>query len=317
MRADHEVREGTKLGDRYRLESPLGRGSMGRVWKARDLHLGRPVAVKTVIMDADVFPDARERERLQRRFEREARAAATLDSANVATVHDADLTGDLRWLVMQLVDGATLGMLLGERERLDVSSAAAVAAQICAGLAAAHAAGLVHRDIKPENVMVRRDGVVKILDFGLVKPMAGDGSRLTSTGHQVGNLLYASPELLNGTPALDARSDLYSVGCLLHHLLAGAPPFPSKVLTAVVNGHLNQYPPALAELGVHVPDGLQALVFALLAKDRENRPASAADVYGALGPWLPAPSVGPAVLRGFGPEDPRRPFALPQGPYPV
>jgi serine/threonine protein kinase len=310
------VREGTVLGERYRLEYPLGRGSMGRVWHGRDLHLDRPVAVKTVITDAAVLSDSREHDRLQQRFAREARAAATLDSSNVATVYDADITGDLRWLVMQLVEGATLGTVLGERERLDVASAAAVAAQICSGLAPAHAAGLIHRDLKPENVMIRRDGVVKILDFGLVKLAADDGPALTTTGQRLGNLLYASPELLSGSPAPDTRSDLYSVGCLLHHLLAGAPPFPSENPMALLNGHLHGRPPTFAEQGVDVPEGLQALTSSLLAKDREDRPACAADVYSALGPWLPTPSTA-AGLHRFAPEDPRRPFILPQGPYPV
>lgn len=313
----HAVRAGTVLGDRYELDRPLGRGSMGHVWQGHDLRLGRTVAVKTVITEANVLADSREHDRLQRRLAREARAAATLDSANVATVYDADVTGDLRWLVMQLVEGATLGTILDERARIDVASAAAVAAQICSGLAAAHAAGLVHRDLKPENVMVRRDGVVKILDFGLVKLAADDGPRLTTTGQRPGNLLYASPELLSGTPTLDGRSDLYSVGCLLHHLLAGAPPFPSERPMAVLNAHLHEPPPALAEHGVDVPEGLQTLVYALLTKDREQRPSSAADVYGALGPWLPVPRAGSTALRSFGPEDPRRPFVLPQGPYPV
>jgi serine/threonine protein kinase len=289
---------------------------MGRVWHGRDLRLGRPVAVKTVITDAAVLADSREHDRLQQRFAREARAAATLDSSNVATVYDADITGDLRWLVMQLVEGATLGTVLGERERLDVASASAVAAQICSGLAAAHAAGLIHRDLKPENVMIRRDGVVKILDFGLVKLAADDGPALTTTSQHLGNLRYASPELASGSPAPDTRSDLYSVGCLLHHLLAGAPPFPSENPMALLNGHLHEPPPAIAEQGVDVPEGLQALVSKLLAKDREDRPACAADVYSALTPWLPAPSIADG-LRRFAPEDPRRPFILPQGPYPV
>ncbi|MER5597712.1 serine/threonine-protein kinase [Streptomyces sp. NPDC002265] len=312
----HAVREGTVLGDRYELEQPLGRGSMGRVWKGRDRRLGRPIAVKTVITDAAVLADSREYDRLQQRFAREARAAATLDSSNVAIVYDADITGDLRWLVMQLVEGETLGTVLGERERLDVTSACAVAAQICSGLAAAHTAGLIHRDLKPENVMIRRDGVVKILDFGLVKLAADDGPALTTTGQRLGNLVYASPELLSGTPAPDARSDLYSVGCLLHHLLAGTPPFPSENPMALLNGHLNGRPPTLTEQGVDVPEGLQALVSSLMAKSREGRPDSAADVYGALGPWLPTPSAA-ADLRGFASEDPRRPFILPQGPYQV
>ncbi|MFF3497307.1 serine/threonine-protein kinase [Streptomyces sp. NPDC002795] len=307
------IGEGTVLRDRYQLDRALGRGSMGHVWQGRDLHLGRPVAVKTVA--AEALADGQERERFRRRFEREAKAAAALDSANVANVYDADITGDLHWLVMQLVDGATLGMVLDEQERLDTTSAAAVGAQLCSGLAAAHAAGLVHRDLKPENVMIRRDGVVKILDFGLVKLMSDEGPRLTETGQQPGNLLYASPELLSGTPALDARSDLYSVGCLLHHLLAGTPPFPPGQPLDVLNRHLNVDPPALADCGAEVPDELQSLVSALLAKKPADRPASAVEVYTALGTWLPASRPGRAALREFGPEDPRRPFVLPQGPY--
>ncbi|MFJ6783518.1 serine/threonine-protein kinase [Streptomyces yangpuensis] len=309
------IGKGTVLKERYRLERPLGRGSMGHVWQGLDLHLGRPVAVKLVA--ADALSDDQELQRFRQRFQREARAAAALDSANVATVYDADITGDLHWLVMQLVDGATLGMLLDERERFDVTSAAAVAAQICSGLSAAHAAGLVHRDLKPENVMVRRDGLVKILDFGLVKLVADDGPSLTVTGEHPGNLMYASPELLSGACAPDARSDLYGVGCLLHHLLAGAPPFAAAHPMTVLQQHLHDTPPLLAEYGVDVPDGLQALVSALLSKERGDRPASAAEVYGALGPWLPAARPGPAALGELSTEDPRRPFVLPQGPYPV
>ncbi|MEO3976474.1 serine/threonine-protein kinase [Streptomyces sp. CAU 1734] len=311
----HAVREGTVLKDRYRLDHALGRGSMGRVWQGLDLHLRRPVAVKTIALDSAA--DAEGRERFQRRFEREARAAAALDSANVATVHDADITGELHWLVMQLVEGATLGTVLAERERLDTASAVAVAAQISSGLAAAHAAGLIHRDLKPENIMIRRDGVVKILDFGLVKLMSDDGPRLTSTGGQVGNLLYASPELITGHPAPDGRSDLYSVGCLLHHLLSGVPPFPplrADQPLAVIRGHLDGAPPPLAELGIEVPAELQALLSALLAKAPGARPGSAAEVYDALRPWLPGSAAGSSGPRAFGAEDPRRPFVLPQGP---
>ncbi|MFE7568035.1 protein kinase [Streptomyces sp. NPDC057539] len=152
------------------------------------------MAVKTVARES--VADAEERER----FEREARVTAALDSANVATVHDVDTTGELHWLVVQLVDGATLDTVPAERKRLDIASAVAVAAQACSGLAAAHGAGLVHRDLKPTNVMIRWDGVVKILDFGPVKLMPDDGPRLTSTGGQLVNLVYTSPELITGHP---------------------------------------------------------------------------------------------------------------------
>ncbi|MEU2625892.1 serine/threonine-protein kinase [Kitasatospora sp. NPDC007106] len=306
---------GVVLGGRYRLEQPLGRGSMGQVWQGRDLHLGRAVAVKTVAAELVTGPE--DRAYALRRFEREARAAAALDHANIAMVHDADITGTTCWLVMQLVDGATLDLLLGECERMDVAAAASVAAQLCAGLAAAHAEGLVHRDLKPENVMIRRDGVLKILDFGLVKLIADSGPRITLPGEQPGNLRYASPELLAGTPVVDARSDLYSVGCLLHHMLAGEPPFPGGNPATLVAAHLGTPPPPLTDYGVEVPAGLQAVITALLEKDREDRPCSAAEVYGALGPFLPRAEPGEAAMRTFGPEDPRRPFVLPQAPYPV
>ncbi|AXG81282.1 serine/threonine-protein kinase [Streptomyces paludis] len=310
-----DIRAGALLGHRYRLEQPLGRGAMGQVWQGRDEHLERKVAVKTVV--SELLVEAVEREQAQARFQREAKAAAALDHTNIATVHDADISGDVFWLVMQLVDGATLATVLDERDRLDPDAAAAAGAQLCSGLAAAHAADLVHRDLKPENVMVRRDGVVKILDFGLVKLVSDPGPRLTATGMRAGNLLYASPELIGGSRDLDGRSDLYSVGCLLHHMLTGAPPFPAAGPAALVRAHLTEPPPVLADSGVTVPDGLQELVHTLLAKDRDDRPASAAEVYAALGPFLPVSAPGADTLRRFGPEDPRRPFVMPLGPYPV
>jgi serine/threonine protein kinase len=234
-------------------------------------------------------------------------------------VYDADVTGDICWIAMQLIDGATLDLALGEQpgERLDVTSAAAVAAQLCAGLSAAHAAGLVHRDLKPENVMIRRDGVVKILDFGLVKLVADGGPRLTLTGEQLGNIVYASPELLSGSPDLDGRSDLYSVGCLLHQLLVGVPPFPPQQPALLLARHLRERPQPLSTYGADIPEPLQALLDALLAKDRAARPRTAEDVYAALGPFLPGADPGRAVGGPFAPEDPRRPFVLPQAPYSV
>ncbi|MFF3158533.1 serine/threonine-protein kinase [Streptomyces sp. NPDC057910] len=307
------VGRGTVLGERYCLEQPLGRGSMGQVWSGLDRHLQRRVAVKTLASDR--FDDPADRARLKLRFEREAKASAALDHANVATVYDADITSELCWLVMQLIDGTTLGVLLDEQERLAPDAAAAVTAQICSGLASAHAAGLVHRDLKPENVMVRRDGVVKILDFGLVKHMTEQGARLTASGESPGNFRYASPELLTGSAKLDARSDLYSVGCLLHHLLAGSEPFATEPPVVQLRSRLTGPPPSLAALGVDAPPGLQDLVAALLAPAPADRPASAREVYAALGPHLPASRCGDArTLAAYGPEDPRRPFVLPQGP---
>ncbi|MFI1372333.1 serine/threonine-protein kinase [Streptomyces longwoodensis] len=304
------------IHDRYRLESVLGRGAMGYVWQARDLPLDRPVAVKTVA--TELLAVASSRDAALARFDRETRAAARLDHANVATVLDASITEDTCCLVMELIDGTTLEYLFDQQEdgRFDVPSAAAVAAQLCAGLSAVHTAGLVHRDLKTQNVMVRRDGVVKILDFGLVKLLGDTDPRLTMTGEGVGNLICASPELLAGRDPLDGRSDLYAVGCLLHHMLTGETPFPTDQPALLASHHLASPPPLAADVGARVPRDLQNLITALLAKRPDDRPASAAEVYAGLAPYLPEPEPGLAVRRTPA-EDPRRPFLVPQGPMPL
>ncbi|MEU2159516.1 serine/threonine-protein kinase [Streptomyces sp. NPDC019208] len=304
---------GKVLRSRYRLDRILGRGAMGLVWQGTDLYLERPVAVKTVAADLLALPDWRPT--ALARFEREAKAAACLDHANVTTVYDAAVTEDVCCLVMQLVDGTTLDNVIdcADDGRLSVSAAVSVAAQLCSGLSAAHAAGLVHRDLKPQNVMVRTSGVVKILDFGLVKVLSNTDPRLTMTGETLGNVSYASPELLAGESPLDGRSDLYAVGCLLHHMLTGQPPFPGGGVADLVTRHLTASPPRLADWGVDAPAALHDLLRALLAKRPEDRPDSAAAVYAALAPYLPTPDPG-LVTRRMPPEDPRRPFLVPQGP---
>jgi len=307
---------GLVLRDRYRLESVLGRGAMGQVWRGCDLYLERPVAVKTVAAELLAVP--RSREEALERFRREARAAARLDHPNITTVFDASITDGVCCLVMELIEGTTLEYLFDQQEdgRFDVPSAAAVTAQLCAGLSAAHAAGLVHRDLKTQNVMVRRDGVVKILDFGLVKLLADTDPRLTMTGEGIGNIVYASPELLSGRDRIDGRSDLYAVGCLLHHMLTGETPFATDQPALLASRHLSSPPPLISDSGVEVPGDLQELVTALLAKSPDDRPSSAAEVYAALAPHLPDPDPRLATRRGL-PEDPRRPFLVPQGPRPV
>ncbi|MFD5235090.1 serine/threonine-protein kinase [Streptomyces tendae] len=304
---------GRVLRGRYRLDRILGRGAMGHVWQGTDEYLERPVAVKTVAADLLALPDWRDT--ALARFEREAKAAARLDHANITTVYDAAVTEDVCCLVMQLVDGTTLDNVIDGADdgRLPVAAAVAVAAQLCSGLSAAHAAGLVHRDLKPQNVMVRASGLVKILDFGLVKVLSNTDPRLTMTGETLGNVAYASPELLSGDAALDGRADLYAVGCLLHHMLTGRPPFPSEGIAELVTAHLAAAPPRLTDHGVCAPSTLQDLVLALLAKRPDDRPASAVEVYTALAPHLPAPEPKLAARR-MAPEDPRRPFLVPQSP---
>ncbi|MET9727564.1 serine/threonine-protein kinase [Streptomyces zaomyceticus] len=311
-----DLASGMVICDRYRLESVLGRGVMGQVWRGRDLPLDRPVAVKTVA--TELLAVASSRDAALTRFGRETRAAARLDHANVAVVFDASITDEMCCLVMEMIDGTTLDYLFDQQEdgRFDIASAVAVAAQLCAGLSAVHAADLVHRDLKTQNIMVRRDGIVKILDFGLVKLLSDTDPRLTTTGEGIGNLYCASPELLSGRDQIDGRSDLYAVGCLLHHMLTGETPFPTDQPALLASHHLATPPPLVAEAGVCVPRDLQDLITALLAKRPEDRPASAAEVYAGLAPYLPQPEPGLAVKR-TPPEDPRRPFLVPQGPVPL
>lgn len=180
-----KIAPGMVLRDRYQLKSVLGRGVMGQVWQGCDLYLERPVAVKTVAAELLAVP--RTRTAALTRFKREAQAAARLDHPNITTVFDASVTDDTCCLVMELIEGTTLEHLFDQQEggRFDVPSAAAVTAQLCAGLSAAHAVGLVHRDLKTQSVMIRRDGVVKILDFGLVKLLADADPRLTVVGSHV------------------------------------------------------------------------------------------------------------------------------------
>ncbi|SNT19582.1 serine/threonine-protein kinase [Actinacidiphila glaucinigra] len=305
---------GMVLRDRYQLKSVLGRGVMGQVWQGRDLYLDRPVAVKTIAAELLAVP--RSRDEALARFKREAQAAARLGHPNITTVFDASITDDTCCLVMELIEGTTLEHLFDQHEdgRFDVPSAAAVAAQLCSGLSAAHAAGLVHRDLKTQNVMVRRDGVVKILDFGLVKLLADTDPRLTMTGEGIGNILCASPELLSGGNELDGRSDLYAVGCLLHHMLTGETPFASDQPALLASHHLSSPPPAISDSDI--PDDLRELVTALLAKHPDDRPSSAVEVYATLARYLPDPNPVLATRRAR-PEDPRRPFLVPQGPWPV
>ncbi|GGX06763.1 hypothetical protein GCM10010297_30410 [Streptomyces malachitofuscus] len=179
---------GKVLCGRYRLDRVLGRGAMGHVWQGTDEYLERPVAIKTVAADLLALPDWR-RTALAR-FEREAKTAARLDHANVTTVYDAAVTEEVCCLVMQLVDGTTLDNVVdcADEGCLSVPATVSVAVQLCSGLSAAHAAGLVHRDLKPQNVMICTSGLVKILDFGLVKVLADTDPQLTMTGETLGNV---------------------------------------------------------------------------------------------------------------------------------
>ena len=202
----------------YRITRTLGQGAFGTVYLAQDTLLERPVAIKELTAAAQANPVAFQR------FLREARAAGSLNHPNIVTVYALKPTDDAVYLVMEYLPGGSLRGLLSQRGRLPVEDAARIAADVCDGLAAAHAKGIVHRDVKPENILLTADGRAKVGDFGIAHvPRSAGGATvggLTQTGFQPGTLVYMSPEQIRGE-GVDGRSDVYQVGAMLHEMLAG------------------------------------------------------------------------------------------------
>ncbi|HEY2738993.1 MAG TPA: serine/threonine-protein kinase, partial [Thermoanaerobaculia bacterium] len=260
----------------YRLIRRLGMGGMGEVFLAYDDRLERPVAIKQIRREAAANPALRER------LLREARAAARLSHPNIVQVYDileAAGDGDSNdrgdSIVMEYVAGRSVAEMLGPGP-LSLAQTVELARQIAAGLAAAHAAGLVHRDLKSENVLVDREGRARILDFGLAKPLDSD-STLTEHGAVLGTYRAMSPEQSRGEPA-DARSDLFSFGVLLYEALTGVSPFAGRTPIETLRRIDEAAPRPVTALRPEVPSELAALVHALLEKDPGRRPADAAGV---------------------------------------
>lgn len=322
---------GEILDGRYRLTEPIGSGGMGRVWQAEDERIGRKVAVK-VLPRVDEDTSAT-------RFAREARAVGGLSSPHIVTLHDfgeARVAGErVLYLVMEHLQGHDLDAVL-ESRRPGLPSPAEVmawAVEICTGLGTAHRAGIVHRDIKPANIWLTTAGTIKILDFGIARmPAAASMTRtdLTAVGFVIGTPLYMSPEQIRAPEVLDSRSDLYSLGCLLHTLLTGGPPFDGAG-TVVLAQHLGDVPepPSARRPELAGFPGLDALILRLLAKEPDERPKDAAEVAAllraAIGAGHPgtlvavevpkAPAPTPAPPAPGSPGDPAAATALGSVPY--
>ncbi|MFD0632974.1 serine/threonine-protein kinase [Catenulispora yoronensis] len=301
---------GLVLDGRYLLQERLGAGGMGEVWRCRDQRIGRDVAVKLLL-------DVRLNTEMEARFEREARVAGNLSSSLIVTLHDyghGDLDGrDVPYLVMELLQGRTLAQIRNdERNSRRVLS---WGAQVCAALEAAHRAGVVHRDIKPSNVMITDDGALKVLDFGIARVIEDGHTRggLTADGTVIGTADYMSPEQAAGQPT-DARSDLYSFGCLLYFLVTARPPFVADSFFGMLQKQLNETPAPPSSYRPGLPPELDSLILALLAKDPAARPPGAKVVREALERMLPTPKPDAAAkaagaARAGGPtgEEPTRP----------
>ncbi|MCU0305274.1 MAG: protein kinase [Thermoanaerobaculales bacterium] len=288
---------------RYTVVSSLGAGGMGEVFRAQDRSLGREVALKVLPRGLAGDPDR------MTRFVREAQSTSSLNHPNIVTIYEIGEAGGYHYLATELVDGATLRELIG-RGPLPVAECVRVAIQTAAALAAAHEAGIVHRDVKPENLMVRTDGLVKVLDFGLAKwhdaasPGGVDPEGLTvdtpytRPGTLLGTVAYMSPEQARGRP-VDGRTDLWSLGVVVYEMLVGRPPFESSSPVDVLADILHREPTPISLRRDDAPAELVALVGRLLAKRADERPASARDVLAELEavPLQPGPRSAPAVGR--------------------
>ncbi|WP_217576662.1 serine/threonine-protein kinase [Streptomyces sp. GbtcB7] len=289
------------LADRYQLDELLGRGAMGEVWRAADQVLGRPVAVK--LLRADEATDIE-------RFRLEAQTAARLNHPNVVGVYDFGSHHGRLYLVMELVDGWSLAQERSMRGALAPHEAAVIAAQVAAGLSAAHRQGVIHRDIKPANVMISTDRTVKITDFGIARFADDAASTLTATGKIIGTADYLAPERALGHPAQPA-SDVYSLGCVLYELLTGRPPFQGTTSIAVVQQHVDAAPLPPAQLRPEILQPLSDYLLHLLAKDPPHRPSAE-----QAANWLHAPQQTPALAEPQSTAPMPAPVALAPAPPP-
>ncbi|HVY46911.1 MAG TPA: serine/threonine-protein kinase, partial [Minicystis sp.] len=283
------VTPGTVLAGKYRVERILGQGGMGIVVEARHIALDERVALKFLLPEYAMHPEA------AARFLREARAAVKIKTEHVARVSDVGtLETGAPYMVMEFLEGDDLGKILEKRGTLAVPEAVDYIVQGCEAIAEAHSYGIVHRDLKPANLFLTRrpDGfpLVKVLDFGISKTMGSNVENLTKTMAAMGSALYMSPEQMQQTRSVDHRTDIYALGISLYELLAGKQPFYAETLPQLCAEILTGTPTPLRECRQDVPEGLAQVIERAYARDRGQRYQSIAEFVVALAPYAPAAS---------------------------
>ncbi len=262
----------TVFNGRYELHRRLGRGGMAEVYLARDQLLDRPVAVKVL------FPEFATDPAFVERFRREATAAANLNHPNIVGVYDWGEADGTYFIVMEYVDGRTLSEILRDEGPLHPDRVADVGSDVAAALGFAHRNGVVHRDVKPGNVLVTQAGQVKVADFGIARAITANADEnLTQVGTVMGTATYFSPEQARGD-AVDPRSDIYSLGCVLYELVVGRPPFAGDSPVAIAYKHVQESPVPPRHLNIELPTAIEAIILKCLAKNPANRYPSAEDL---------------------------------------
>ncbi|MFD6270929.1 Stk1 family PASTA domain-containing Ser/Thr kinase [Nocardia asteroides] len=263
------------LSSRYELGEIIGFGGMSEVHKARDVRLSRDVAIK--VLRADLARDPT----FYLRFKREAQNAAALNHPAIVAVYDTGEAtvdgGPLPYIVMEYVEGDTLRDIVRGKGPLAPRKAMEVVADVCAALDFSHKAGIVHRDMKPANIMINRAGAVKVMDFGIARAIADSSNPMTQTAAVIGTAQYLSPEQARGE-TVDARSDVYSVGCVLFEILTGQPPFTGDSPVAVAYQHVKEDPPLPSSINPGVPRELDSVILKAMAKNPANRYQTAAEM---------------------------------------
>lgn len=266
MVRDGNVKDGIFLGNRYEVISKVGAGGMADVYKGRDTMLNRYVAIKVLKREY------REDEEFVRKFRSEAQAAAGLLNPNIVNVYDVGMDRGLYYMVMELVDGITLKDYIEKKGRLSHKEVISIAIQMCTGIGAAHAAGIIHRDIKPQNIIISRDGKVKVTDFGIAKAVTSN----TISSNAMGSVHYTSPEQARGGYS-DAKSDIYSIGITLFEMVTGQVPFDGDSTVSVAIKHLQEEVTPPSEFVPDIPYSLEQIILKCTQKNGERRyPSTAA-----------------------------------------